>query len=556
LAAKRKAEPGGLFADKSDAELLAALKATRRQIAVAEARGSLLAFARLMMPHPEDPADSERSLYVTMPHHKTIALAYERIESGRILRSALAIPPQHGKSLLTLFFIAWFIGRNPRKNVIFGSYNDTFSRRSGSMVLDMLNSRAFKEIFPGVVLAKGSKAKDAMRIEGGGELNFIGRGGSGTGLNADLIVIDDPLKNAEEAGSSAVLEELHEWFSKVIRTRMRNTTRLAIIQTRWVEDDLIGRQCDPDHPNYDQGRASKYIYINVPAVITDAKLAKALSLPLEMPDSPEVIAAFGCKPMAALWPLEFSLEHLAAAKTDDPRAFEALYMGRPTPEDGEYFKKQWLVEYRSTTELPKHLANYGASDHALTEKKQNDATVLGVVGVDERGDIWVLPDLVWERMATDRTVDEMIGLMKAHSPYIWWAEGDSIGKAIGPFLERRKQDESVHTYVEAMPPHRDKMARARSIQGFMSMRKVHFPSFAPWFGAAKAEMLKFPYGTHDDFVDFLAWIGVGVDRLLKGRGDTGPKLGIVHASGSIEWILQQSKMKAANDAMQRRAGGW
>jgi predicted phage terminase large subunit-like protein len=231
-------------------------------------------------------------------------------------------------------------------------------------------------------------------------------------------------------------------------------------------------------------------------------------------------------------------------------------MGRPTPEDGEYFKSQWFVGYRTTAEIPKNLAFYAASDHALTEKRQNDATVLGVVGVDDRGDIWVMPDVVWERMATDRTVDEMIGMMKAHSPFVWWAEGDSIGKAIGPFLKKRMQDESVYTYVEELSPHRDKMARARAIQGFMSMRKVHFPTFAPWYGAARSEMLKFPYGTHDDFVDFIAWIGVGLDRLLKGRGDSGPRLGVVHPSGSIEWIMQQSKLKAANDAKLSRAGGW
>lgn len=554
MTARRKPDPANPFADKSDAELRATLKAARRQLAIKAAHDDLIAFVKLTMPSPEDPFDSDLSLYTVMPHHMLIAEALTRVEAARALRMALAIPPQHGKSLLALTFIAWFIGRNWRKNIIFGTYNDDMAQRTGAKVRDIITSKVFREVFPGVVLDKRTRAKDAMKIQGGGEMNFVGRGGSGTGLPADLIIIDDPLKNADEAGSAAIIEDLHEWFTKVIRSRMRNTTRLVIIHTRWIEDDLIGRQCDPEHPNYDAGRAARYVHINVPAVVTDKRLADAMGLTLEWPDSPEVIEAFGSKPMAALWPREFSLEHLAQAKQDDTRAFEALYMGRPAPEDGEYFKKEWLVPY-NRKDLPKNLRYYAASDHAVTEKQHNDPNVLGVVGIDENDEIWIMPDLVWERMQTDRTVEEMISLMRRYHPAIWWAENDHIHKSMGPFLRKRMSEEKVYTYVEPVTPHRDKQARARSIQGRMSMQKVHFPIFAPWYEKAKAELLKFPYATHDDFVDWLAWIGVGLDREIK-AAKSAPRLGIVHPTGSIEWILAQSKMKAANDRGKKAARSW
>src|SRR3546814_5438839 len=84
---------------------------------------------------------------------------------------------------------------------------------------------------------------------------FIGRGGSGTGKPADLVIIDDPLKNAQEAESLTTRRELHAWYNKVIYSRVRATTAIIIIHTRWSEDDLIGRLCDPDHPEHDPSQA-------------------------------------------------------------------------------------------------------------------------------------------------------------------------------------------------------------------------------------------------------------------------------------------------------------
>src|SRR3546814_17108705 len=119
--------------------------------------------------------------------------------------------------------------------------------------------------------------------------------------------------------------------------------------------------------------------------------------------------------MRALWPAEFNLDHLASAKRLNPRTFQALYMGRPTPDDGEFFKADWLIEY-DRDELPVNLRKYGASDHAVSEKQENDPTVLGCIGVDTDDTIWVLPDVVWDRMETARTDEELLMQMKLPRP--------------------------------------------------------------------------------------------------------------------------------------------
>ena len=327
--------------------------------------------------------------------------------------------------------------------------------------------------------------------------------------------------------------------------------------TRWHEDDLIGRLCDPNHPERDKqykGIADDWTYINIPAVIEDPKLAAELGLTLEVPTESRVLDQFGDKPMSALWPERKGLAFLSEAKRMDPRTFQALYMGQPTREDGEYFKAEHILEY-DPADLPKDLKIYGASDHAVSTKQDRDPTVLGCVGVDDNDDIWVLPDIVWRQMQTDQTVEELLMQFKLHKPQLWWMESELISKSFGPFLHKRMLEEKIYVTIDPVIPAKDKQTRARAIQGRMSMGKVHLPRFAPWYQAARREILRFPYGTHDDFVDFLSHIGMG---LVKARGlkfkpanDDGTA-----AVGSIQWIMQSALKRANQEQRAKAAEGW
>ena len=163
-------------------------------------------------------------------------------------------------------------------------------------------------------------------------------------------------------------------------------------------------------------------------------------------------------------------------------------------------------------------------------------------GVDEHDDIWILPDLFWDRVETDETLENMLRLMKEHKPLCWWAEDEHINKSLGPFRIKRMNEEKIYTMVEGISPgRRDLKARARSIQGRMQMRKVHFPVFASWWEAAKNELMKFPNGTHDDFVSFLALIGLGLVKEISAsppmQKKDGPK------SGTLAWVKSQTKQQ-------------
>ncbi len=516
------------------------IQAAERRLAALKARDSLLAFILMTMPDPEDPDNPEASRFEVLPHITLLAEALEKVARGECLRLAISMPPQHGKSeTASRRFPAWFMGKFPYKNLMFGTYNQDFANNFGGQVREIIESKQFKQIFPGCKLRPGSRAKDEMFTTEGGQMSFLGRGGAGTGKPADLFIIDDPLKDAKEAGSPTIRAELHDWFSKVAFTRCHVGSAIIIIHTRWNEDDLIGRLCDPDHPEHDPEIAAKWTYINIPAIQTGDHVA----------------AVLGKKKGDALWPERFPISHLMEAKKLNPRGFEALYQGMPGPDDGDYFRREMLVEY-DRADLPWNLRKYGASDHAVTEKRENDAAVLGCVGIDTEGYIWILPDIVWERMETDRMVEEWLSQMKRHKPLAWWAEDELISKSVGPFLRKRQIEEGVFRYVEPVRPTKDKMAMGRSAQGLASLQRFRFPRFAPWWEAAKNELLKFPQATHDDFVTWLSMIALGVERLLPAStprpvaNDDTPKI------GSIAWIKGRTMVEERTRRIRLAAGGF
>lgn len=537
----------------------ALLFAARRMLATKRAQENLLDYMKLTMPDPEDIDDAKRSRYEETPTARLLCQIMEKVYARKLKRVCVSIPPQHGKTqVISKGAPAWMLGKDPYLNIILGSYNQPYANEIGDAVREIMTSPASRQVFEGVYLRKGGKAKDLLITMSGGRAAFVGRGGSGTGKPADIVIIDDPLKDDIEAQSTLTREETWNWFNKVMGTRINEKSSIIICHTRWHQDDLIGRLCDPDHPERNgkyRGIAERWTYINIPAVIDSPELASALGLTLEEPTDPMVIRAFGKKPMSALWPNNKGLALLAERKELSPSGFSALFMGKPTPEDGDYFKAADLVEY-NTEDLPDNLTIYGASDHAVGLKQRNDATVLGCVGVDEKGDIWVLPSLVWGKMQTDQTVEELIQQFKNQKPQVWWMESEMISKSFGPFLFKRMEELGAYTPIEPVSVSKDKSTRGRAIQGRIQMKKVRFPREAPWWADAKRQLLMFPNGAHDDFVDWLGHIGQGLMKQVAPEKKKAYNTGREVRTGSIEWILRRSKERADRETRQKRSVGW
>lgn len=537
----------------------AALRRALRKQAVLDARERMVPFLRLMMPDPEDPEDSTRSLYQQTRHGDLLCGIVEDVAAGRRSREAVSVPPQHGKTIhLSTFGPAWIWGRFPRAKIVIATYNEDRAAELGDDFLAVIKSKTFQEVFPNFHLSPTTKSKTAMRTTAGGKLFFVGQGSGTTGKTAEFFIVDDPIKDDEQVQSPTFREKLWKWFFSVAYSRGSNRTRMIVLHTRWHEDDLIGRLCDPDHPERLKtlaGIADDWTYLNIPGVVTDPDMAERLHLDLHVPEDPRVISQFGARPMAALWAEEKGLAFFGQWKRGDPRSFSALVMGRPTPEDGAFFQADWLLEY-DARDLPRNLRLYGASDHAVGEKQRNDSTVLGTVGVDEHGDIWVLPDLVWDRMETRQTVEEMIAAFKRHQHECWWMEDELISKSFGPFLRERMRLEHAYTTLYPVRPAADKRTRARAVQGRMSLQTVHFPRFAPWWQDAKAQLLRFPYGAHDDFVDFLSHVGNGLNTIVTAEGREARATDNVIEVGSPVWLLRQIERDALRQKRSEANAGW
>lgn len=535
----------------------AQIRLLQRQKAILLARDDLLAYSKLQMPDADDPDDAEKSRFIETPQARLLSQILEKAEAGdkRYSRVAVSIGPQLGKSqIISRNFPAWATGRNSYRNLMLGTYNQTFAEEFGNDVRSLVESPVHQAVFPEHKLVKGAAA--LLISETGGKTAFVGVGGSGTGKPADIFVVDDPIRSDDDAQSEIYRERIWKWFNSVVFTRLHSKSSIVVVHTRWHTDDLIGRLCDPDHPERDKayaGIADKWLYINLPVVVTDPEMAKDLGLTLEVQTDDHVVEAFGARPMSSLWPERKGLEFLAEAKRMDPRTFNALYMGSPTAEDGEFFRSDMLIEYEHK-DLPATLRKFGASDHAVSTKQGRDYTVLGCVGVDENDDIWVLPDVDWRRMATDQTVESLLMQFRRHKPDLWWMESELISKSFGPFLHRRMIDERVYVTIDPVRPAKDKQTRAQSIRGRMSMGKVHFPRFAAWWPDAKAQLLRFPYSANDDFVDWLSHIGMGLER-MQGPSLRSAAKTETSQPGTIEWIMAAALERAKQDHVKANAYG-
>ena len=530
--------------DLSIAELQERQRAVARNIAAMEAKDDLLKYMRFVHPDMEDVEDVSKSSYTETALARLLCQVYAKIERGELMRVAISTGPQLGKSqVVSRDGIAWYSGKNPADHIMLGAYNSDFAAEFGGDVRNRIMSPLHQQVFPSHGLLKSAKSRDYMITSSGGKLAFVGVGGSGTGKPADLFVVDDPIRNNEDAESAAYRDKVWNWFTKVVYTRCHAGTPIIVCLTRWHDDDLIGRLCDPDHPERNgkyKGIADDWTYFNIPTVVKDADLAKALGLTLEIPTDERVIEQFGEDPMTALWAERKSLPFLAEARRMDPRGFDALYMGKPSPEDGVYFTADMMVEY-DRRDRPKNLRNYCASDHAVGKKQRNDPTLMVPFGLDEDGDIWIYDDVFWKRAGTDVQVEKMLDMADRHQPLIWWAEEDHITKAVGPFLRTRMSERDIYFHVAELSSQGDKEQKAQAIKGRMAQRKVHFPRYASWYRAARSEILKFPFGTHDEWPDVLGNIGRGLMRQVPAK--TPSKELKIPRVGSFAWMKWSSQRR-------------
>jgi predicted phage terminase large subunit-like protein len=229
----------------------------QRELALRRARKQFWSFCKLVYPSfYKDDRTYLRDLC------DTLQAFYENKIDKHIL--VVNMPPRHGKTFTARLFVLWIYGQNPRTKIITGSYNQILSSlfaqqtRDGVMFeSEDIKNEYFHDIFPEVQIKYGDAAKSFWSLEGSEEKNYLATSPSGTatGIGANYVLIDDIIKNAEEANNERVLDAHWEWYNNTIVQRMERPRKQILIMTRWATSDLAGRilesrKDDVAHINY------------------------------------------------------------------------------------------------------------------------------------------------------------------------------------------------------------------------------------------------------------------------------------------------------------------
>lgn len=410
-------------------------------------------------------------------HHRLLIEKLEAVERGDIKRLMVFMPPGSAKSTYAnVLFSSWYIGRNPGKKLITASYTQEVADKWGRRVRSIVRGEEYQNIFQ-TTLSPDSQAAGRWALTTDSEYYAVGVGGSVTSFRADLGIIDDPVKGREEADSETMRRKTIEWWVSDFWTRLKPGAAVVVIMTRWHEEDIAGWLLEEEKRGGEKW--------------------EVLSIPMEAKENDPL----GRAPGEMLWPEWYTPDMVTIAKRNI-RNWSSLYQQEPAPEDGDYFKREWIRWY---DEEPKHLRKYGASDYAVTAGG-GDFTIHLVAGVDPMDDIYLLD--MW-RGQTDSLewVEAFIQFVLHHRPVEWAEEAGQIARSMGPLIDKRQRETKAYCYRKQFTSGSDKPTRAQAIRGRMQQGKVYFPRNAKWVADLIHEMMLFPNGKHDDQVDTLGLLG-------------------------------------------------
>lgn len=408
-------------------------------------------------------------------HHAFLIRKLEDVAAGRIKRLMVFMPPGSAKSTYSsLLFASWWLARERSHHILASSYSADLADRWSRKVRALVDEHA---AILDVSLSKEMQSVSHWALASGGEYRSAGVGGSITGFRAWLGIIDDAVKNREEADSETMRERTWDWFVADYETRLVPGAPLVVIGTRWHDDDLYGRILKRAREI-----GEEWTVIKLPAFATD--------------DDP-----LGRAPGEPLWPEWQSKDQLDMERArKGPREWSALYQQDPTPEGGLYFERNWV---RPTKPPPREFMRIiGASDYAVTEGA-NDYTVHFVGGVDPEGTLHLL-DRYRRQSSADQWIEAFLGLVKTWEPVAWGEEEAMILKSVGPFIERRMSERNLWVNRKGFRPVSDKPTRARTLQAMAAQGKIACDPDKPWLAELLAEMMSFPAGQNDDQIDALA----------------------------------------------------
>lgn len=439
-----------------------------REYNIRIARENLTVFTKVMMP-----------AYEPTWFHLSYAKKLQGFANGDIKKLSISVPPQHGKSTLsTLMLTAFLLGNNPNLKVAVVSYNQSMASRLGRQITRIMSEPSYLEMFPDTRISDGSdgysKNNEEIEIVGyGGSLRLVGVNGGLTGQSVDILIIDDPYKDAEQAWSPIQRENVQEWFNTVAETRLHNKSQILSVYTRWHPDDLIGVLLKEENHGWET--------FSYPAI-------KEGQPTLEDPRQDG----------EALWPNRHNIERLEAIRARDAYSFESLYQCNPQPKEGLLYGsgfKTYLI-------LPENGVRKSYTDTADMGKD----FLCSIAYLENENGIFVI-DIIYTRDPMEVTEPLTAKQLSDHKIESALVESNNGGRGFARNVEQLCRDfGNWKTDVNWFTQTQNKLARIHTNSSTV-MNTVHFPegwvSRWPKFAGDLSTYSAIGRNSHDDAADTL-----------------------------------------------------
>lgn len=424
------------------------------------------------------------SRYLHNWHIDAIAHQLERVALGETRRLIITMPPRSLKSIsVSIAFVAWMLGRYPRKRILAVSYSESLAEKLAHDCIKVLASDWYQKAFPMTrISANKSKRFDFETTCGGGRFS-VSVGGALTGRGGDIIIIDDPHK-PDEAQSEVRRRSVLDWYASTLLSRCNDpiNTPIILIQQRIHENDLAGMLLEQggwDHLSlqavaeetrtYDLGRRGQFRY-------QEGQVLHPERLPRDILDAHRV--------------------NLGSY------VYAAQYQQRPAPLEGGIVKWNWFNFYDSAPIPEKRDTIVQSWDTASNAGELNDYSVC-TTWLVRRPRAWLLD--LWrgrlEYPELHKKVQSLSGQAKAERVLI-----EKAGSGLNLIQEIKR---SSQLNVIGVVPKQDKATRLMSVSAMIEAGRVLVPREAHWLAEFRSELTLFPNARHDDQVDsfsqFLRW---------------------------------------------------
>lgn len=415
------------------------------------------------------------------PHQKYLYKKLQQITDGSLKRLMIFMPPRHSKTeTVTVRYAAYRLERDPRLNVILGCYNQHIANKFSRKTRRIAEQR--------IALARDRKAVEEWETAIGGGFRAVGVGAGITGFGGNLILIDDPVKNREEAESQTYRERCWEWFWDDLYTRQEPNASIILTMTRWHDDDLAGRLIR----EMERG-GERWEIVRLPAIAEDGD-------PLRR------------QPGEALCPDRYDVRELERIREGmSSYSWASLYQQRPVPIEGALFKLDHFKD-KIVDEAPPNLRWVRGYDLAVSQKTKADRTASFRCAFDKQGNLYIADGFVGRIEYPEQKRYVMQRMIEEHGTE------HGIEKALHglALVQDLRRERSVrHVPFKAVNVDTDKYTRALAWANLAADGKV-FLVRGGWTAAFLEEVVRFTGkgDTHDDQVDA---VSVAVRMLSKRR---------------------------------------